>query len=375
MYDTPDFHPDALASLTLTRMPGLTMSQALELVRHYGSAQAALDDDHSPSEIWRKVRGCQSALQTARDRAQVELDYCAAHGVQVIPYSSSAYPTLLQGDEVADAPLQLFYRGTGELNRRHVLSVVGTRHITEYGKQFCEDFFRELARQVPDVLIVSGLAYGVDIHAHRAALANGLDTVAVLAHGHDRLYPPMHKATAQEMTLHGGLLTEYFTHTVPDKGNFVRRNRIVAGIATGTLVVESASRGGALITARLACDYGRDVMAVPGRINDEYSAGCNHLIRDQRASLVTSVDDVMRVMNWESVENRKNSQPQLFPVLTPEQERLVAALREHEDLSADRLSALTGIAVPQLADMLFDLEDLSVVKRLPGNRYRLTGFC
>lgn len=369
------FPPDALASLTLTRLAGLTQAQALSVVRHYGTAQTALDDEAPDSEAWARIRANRTALQAARDRAQRELDYCAEHEVGVIPYSSAAYPRLLQSDEIVDAPLQLFYRGTGDLNRRHILSVVGTRRITEYGKQFCEGFFAQLARLVPDVLVVSGLAYGVDIHAHRAALANGLDTIAVLAHGHDRLYPPMHKYTAAEMVHHGGLLTEYFSGTIPERGNFVRRNRIVAGISPATIVVESANHGGALITARLANEYGREVLAVPGRLTDEYSEGCNALIRDRKASLVTSAEDVVNLLGWQANVAGENRQAELFPPLTPDQERVVEALRGVDDLTADKLSVMTGIAVPQLSDLLFDLEEANAIKRVPGNRFRLTGLC
>lgn len=366
---------DTLSSLILSRVPGLTQAQAVALVRYYGTAQAALDDDAPPSERWRELKSNCAGLEAARDRALREMEYCQRHGVRIIPFSSTDYPSLLQAEEVSDAPLVLFYRGSGKLNRRHVLSVVGTRHVTEYGKQFCERFFAELSTLLPDVFIISGLAYGVDIQVHRAALANGLDTAAVLAHGHDRLYPALHKTTALEMTAHGGLLTEYFTGTVPDKGNFVRRNRIVAGMSAGTLVVESAGHGGALITATLAGGYGREVMAVPGRVTDSYSSGCNQFIRDNRAGLVTSAADVLHMLGWEARAASSPVEMRLFPDFTPEQERVVEALRTADDLSADRLSVLTGIPVARLSDLLYDLEEMQVIKRMPGNRCRLTGLC
>lgn len=363
---------EIFSSLILSRLPGLTQAQALSLLRYYGTAEAAFADTSPASALWARVKTLSSAA--VRDRVQAEIDFCRTRGVRIIPFSSDEYPRLLKGEEVTDAPLNLFYRGSGTLDRRHILSIVGTRHITEYGKDFIESFIAELARLVPDVLIVSGLAYGVDIHAHRAALAGRLDTVAVLAHGHDRIYPGLHRRTAEEMTLHGGLLTEYFSGTVPDKGNFVRRNRIVAGVAQATLVVESAEKGGALITANLAAGYGREVMALPGRVGDLYSVGCNRLIRDNKAVLVTSAADVVKVLNWQCAA--PPSQPRqlsLFPVLTPEQQAVVDALAGDEGLTVDQLAVRTRLSVPQLNDMLFDLEDMDVVKRLPGNRYRSKG--
>lgn len=365
---------EQLAALTLARLPGLTQAQAIVLMRHYGTAVDALADASPDTADWARALHDRAGRAAARERAERELAFCRERGIRVIPFTSDEYPRLLQSDEIGDPPPVLFYRGTGSLNRRHVLSVVGTRRITEYGKDLCERFFTRLAELVPDVLVVSGLAYGVDIHAHRAALAAGLDTIAVLAHGHDRLYPALHRRTAEEMTQHGGLLTEYFQGTVPDKGNFVRRNRIVAGIARATLVIESAARGGALITATIAGSYGREVLAVPGRVGDPYSEGCNALIRDNKAALVTSADDVVSALGWTATgPAAAPAEPTLFPLLTPEQERIVETLRGHESLTLDGLSQALAEPVARLADILFDLEDLGQVKRMPGNRYRLRG--
>ena len=203
-------------------------------------------------------------------------------------------------------------------------------------------------------------------------MANGLDTVAVLAHGLDRIYPSLHRKTAREMVQHGGLLTEYFTGTVPDKGNFVRRNRIVAGLSTATLVIESADKGGALITASLANSYNREVLAVPGRVTDTYSAGCNRLIHENKAVLVTSAEQLLLQLNWMPEQKEKKPDPQLFPVYTPEQDKVLEALRGADGLTIDRLSLMTQIPVSALSDLLFDLEDLQAVRRMPGNRYRLS---
>lgn len=367
---------ETIACITLSLIPGLSHRQALAVLHYYGTAEAALADTASPSKGWDAHLRNRTAIEAARKRAWQELEYCERHHVRAIPYSSGDYPQLLQAQEIADPPLTLFYRGTSALHGRHLLSVVGTRHITPYGKQFCERFFAELARLRPDCIVVSGLAYGVDIHAHRAAMENGLETVAVLAHGHDRLYPRIHAMTAEKMTLHGGLLTEYLTGTVPDKGNFVRRNRIVAGLSAATLVMESAERGGSLITASIAQSYGREVFAVPGRVNDPYSAGCNRLIRENRAALVTSAADVIAFLGWEDAEAAKRKpaqEQQLFRTYSPEQEKVLGAFESSDTLSLDDLSAHTGFPVTKLSSLLFDLEDLEAVTRLPGNRFRLHG--
>lgn len=365
---------ETFATLMLSLLPGLTRPQALALLRYYGSAEAAFADNHSPSELWARLQQSREGYSEARARAEKELAFCEQHHIQVFPFTSDDYPLLLKSEELMDAPLQLFCCGKVPFPRRRVLSVVGTRHITEYGKDLCERILADLAHLVPDVTIVSGLAYGVDIHAHRAALANGLPTYAVLAHGLDCIYPSLHRDTAKEMVSQGGLLTEYFSGTVPDKGNFVRRNRIVAGIAEATLVIESADRGGALITATIASSYGREVMAVPGRVGDPYSAGCNQLIQRNQASLVTSAADLVKLLNWPTESAKAQpSEPQLFPLYTAEQERVVDVLAGNDGLSMDALALQTGFTVAQLADLLFDLEEMGSVKRMPGNRYRVKG--
>lgn len=358
---------EALSSLILLRLQGLTQVQALAAIRHYGSAVAALTEPHPADPHWDAILKDQSGLRAARECALRELDFCREHRIEVIPYSSDKYPLRLR--QVKDAPIALFYRGTTSLNHTHTISVVGTRHITEYGKQMCSLLIRELSRMLPNALIVSGLAYGVDIHAHRACLSNGLDTVAVLAHGLDRIYPRRHEKEAREMLFHGGLLTEYFTGTVPDKGNFVRRNRIVAGMSAVTLVIESADHGGSLITARLASDLGREVMAVPGRLTDEYSAGCNHLINHKKASLVTSAADILRIMEWESAPVQ-GEEAQLFPTLTPDQERILAIVPESEGIKLDQIALQLGMTSTRVSNLLFDLEDYELVVRMPGNAVR-----
>ena len=221
------------------------------------------------------------------------------------------------------------------------------------------------------MLIVSGLAYGIDICAHREALANGYETVGVLAHGLDQIYPNHHRQTAIEMVNHGGLLTEYMSQTEPIANNFRQRNRIVAGCSDVTVVVESAYKGGALITARIAQEYGRDVFAFPGAVGAPYSEGCNHLIRDSKAGLITSADDFMAAMGWQPVQQAETVERQLFPDLTAEEQAVVSQLQQTNDLQLNILSVKTNIPIGQLTALLFQLEMKGVVRAMAGGTYHL----
>ena len=259
------------------------------------------------------------------------------------------------------------------MNRLRVVSMVGTRRATEYGKAFCADFLRDLSGLCSDILVVSGLAYGIDVHAHRAALANGLSTVGVLAHGLDRIYPAAHRKTAIEMLEQGGLLTEFLSGTEPDRYNFVSRNRIVAGMSDAVIVVESAEKGGSLITAGLAESYHRDCFAVPGRVSDELSRGCNQLIRDNKAALINDASDFVKAMNWGRDTARQ--QPQgiqrdFFPELTEEETRIVKIL-SRDDLHINTLVVEANIPINRMSALLFGLEMKGVVKALVGGMYHL----
>ena len=258
------------------------------------------------------------------------------------------------------------------MNRLHIIAMVGTRMATPYGKQFCADFVRDLAALCPDVVIVSGLAYGIDIHSHRAALANHLPTIGVLAHGLDRLYPYHHRQTAKEMISNGGLLTEYLTETNPDPFNFVERNRIVAGMTDATIVVESALKGGSLITASLANSYNRDCFAVPGKIGDEFSKGCNQLIKDNKASLITNAEDFINAMGWQTTSAKPEAiQRNLFVELSDEEALVVKILQQRGDLHINTLTVEANMPIHQLTSMLFGLEMKGVVKALVGGVYHL----
>lgn len=293
---------ELLCRLALTQLPGIGIAGAHKLL-DATEGKVAMLFDH-PKDLGDIIPGISPKIASVFDapevlrRCEAELSFAEKNHIACLTCDDEAYPSRLR--ECDDAPLVLFYRGISDLNQRHIISMVGTRNATDYGKDICMRFIGELKELLPDVIIVSGLAYGIDIHAHRAALQHKMETIGVLAHGLDRIYPSVHRRTAAEMTQCGGLLTEFMSGTNPDKQNFVKRNRIVAGISDATIVIESANKGGSLITAEIAESYHRDCFAFPGRINDMYSAGCNELIRSNRAVLLQSAEELIKAMNWDS---------------------------------------------------------------------------
>ncbi|WP_373825269.1 DNA-processing protein DprA [Bacteroides heparinolyticus] len=366
---------EQLCSIALTLCPGIGHVGAKRLIEGTGSAAEVFRRRKELPEIIPEVTGgVVAALDcpAAFERARQELEFVEKNRLTCLTLKDETYPGRLR--ECDDAPAVLFFKGSVDFNRLHVINMVGTRQATDYGKQFCADFLHDLAALCPDVLVVSGLAYGIDIHAHRAALANGLSTVAVLAHGLDRLYPYVHRKTAVDMLADGGLLTEFLTGTNPDRYNFVSRNRIVAGMCDATIVVESAAKGGSLITAELAESYHRDCFAVPGRITDNASIGCNRLIRDNKAALVQSAEEFVQVMGWDSM--RKEVRPEgiqrnLFLELSEEEERVVHTLSQKGDLHINTLVVESNIPVNRMSVLLFELEMKGAVKAMPGDVYHL----
>lgn len=367
-----------LYDIALTRIGHFSLATALHLYRTLGSGENIYMHRNDIKDI---IPDCSPRLaENIRDwneplkRAETELEFCRRHNISILCLGDGNYPQRLV--ECPDAPLVLYYKGSANLNQTKVINIVGTRNCTLYGADFIRQFMRDLRNMCPEVLVVSGLAYGIDINAHREALANGYETVGVLAHGLDYLYPSVHKETAREMARHGGLLTEFMTCTNADKGNFVRRNRIVAGISDACILVESAAHGGGLITAGIASDYGRDVFAVPGRTGDKYSQGCNNAIRDNKAMLLTSADDFVKAMRWEDDAMRLEAQKkgierQLFPDLSPEQQTIVDLLDKTNDLQINILSAKTGFSIGEITSHLFQLEMMGVVRPLAGGTYHL----
>lgn len=306
----------------------------------------------------------------ALDKARGEVEFICSNSISAIYFQSDQYPKRLL--ECDDAPLMLYGLGDCDLNHSRFISIVGTRHATAYGVDFVERFVSDIASFFPEKpVIVSGLAYGIDIAAHKAALRYGLPTVAVLAHGLNTLYPSQHRSVAVEMVRNQGmLLTDYRSSTPVHKGNFLARNRIVAGLSDALVVVESASKGGALVTARLASGYNRDVFALPGRISDRYSAGCNSLIANHMAALVASASDFCSQMRW-PVAGTDDVVPSLFPELTPEEEAVIAVLTSRGEATLPELSSRIDMPVARLMSMLIDMEFRALIISIPGGRYRI----
>lgn len=375
-------------NIALTLLHGITPSQVIEMLRHGLRAE---DIIMHPRETLHEltdsvkvpiIKAIEQERETVLKAAQQELDFCRQHNIQVLPFEAEGYPARLQ--DCSDAPAVLYYRGTADLNARHVVAIVGTRKITEYGKQACVRITERLATLLPDALIVSGLAYGVDIHAHRESLAHGLSTIGVVAHGMDQIYPATHRNDAKRMTCQGGVLTEYTKGTRPLQGNFLRRNRIIAGMADAVIVVESAEHGGSLATARIAHQYHRMVFAVPGRINDPYSIGCNNLISQGRGQILLSADDLVKEMGWWEHTTAFRSAPQeqyLFSgdafansnsqQLSPKQSAIVEQLQGTDGLTAAAIAMQTQLPIAEISALLFDMEMDGIVKVLPGNLYIL----
>lgn len=364
--------------MALTRLTNFNYQQALELYRAVGSARLLYEHR---TEIGDIIKDASPRLMEAlRDwdepmrRAESELQYMQAHRIRALTLNDNDYPQRLC--ECPDAPLILYYLGNADLNPPKVVCIVGTRQCTQYGQDLVRQFMKALKEHCPEVLIVSGLAYGVDIQAHRQAMENGYPTVAVLAHGLDQIYPYHHRDTASQMLGCGGLLTEFMTQTNADKPNFVRRNRIVAGMSDACVVVESAAKGGGLITAGIAQSYDRSVFAFPGAVGMPYSEGCNRLIRDNGAALITCAGDFVQAMGWqeETLRQRANTEGierHLFPDLSPTELQVVSLLQKTNDLQLNVLSVKTGIPIGRLSALLFELEMKGVVRPLAGGMYHL----
>ncbi len=369
---------EILNTLVLTRLNYFSLAGMLELYRRAGSATAVMEHRHDIRQLLPDASPkLVEALRTTDEafkRAEVELEYDLKYGIRPLCMNDDDYPARLR--ECDDAPLMLFYKGNANLNRQRVINIVGTRHCTPYGEDIIRRFTRELKTLCPEVLIVSGLAYGVDVCAHRQALDNGYDTVGVLAHGLDMIYPSRHRSIAVEMLQHGGLLTEFLTQTNADKINFVRRNRIVAGMSDACVLIESASKGGGLITTEISQSYGRDVFAFPGRVNDPYSEGCNNLIRSNGATLILSAEDFAKDMGWTCdaqlmTAKRAGIERSMFPELSAEEQAIVDVLAKTNDLQINILSVKANIGIGKLTALLFALEMKGVIKTLAGGMYHL----
>ena len=365
-------------AMALTRLTNFNYQQALELYKAVGSAQMLYEHRNEIGDIIKdaspRLMEALKDWDEAMRRAEAELRFMEEHRIRALTLNDDDYPQRLT--ECPDAPIIIYYTGNADLNQEKIVSIVGTRHATPYGQDLIHRFVSELRGLCPQVLIVSGLAYGVDICAHREALANGYPTVGVLAHGLDQIYPYRHRDTAAQMLNHGGLLTEFMSQTNADKPNFVRRNRIVAGMADAVILVESAAKGGGLITAEIAQSYARSVFAFPGNVGQPYSEGCNNLIRDNGAGLISSAQDFVKAMGWWEETHRQQAfadgiERNLFPDLTTEEQQVVSLLKESNDLQLNIITVKTGIPIGRLTALLFQLEMKGMVKPLAGGMYHL----
>jgi DNA processing protein len=305
--------------------------------------------------------------QDVMDIAEKELDFITKNNIKPLFYLDNEYPKRLKHCD--DSPIMLYFKGDCNFNEQKVISIVGTRDATDYGKDFCKKFIEELA--VHQLLIISGLAYGIDITAHKEAINNNIPTVGVLGHGLGMIYPELHASYADKMVKNGGLLTEFISNTKPDRENFPMRNRIIAGLSDAVIVIEAKETGGALITADIANSYNRDVFALPGRFNDEFSYGCNKLIKTNKASLIQSAKDVEYIMGWENNNKPVSIQKQLFVELTPEEENIVSIIQANEETSIDMISIQSEMNMSKVSLVLLNLEFKGIVRCLPGKLYKL----
>jgi DNA processing protein len=356
--------------IALTLIHNIGDVLAKRLVAYCGSAEAVFREKRTALE---KVPGIGSVYaatilrSNVFERAEEEIKFLEKNRIVPVFYLDEQYPKRLTHCE--DSPVMLYMKGNTDLNSKKVISIVGTREATDYGRELCEKLVADLS--VFNPLIVSGLAYGIDVYAHKAALENGLHTVGVFAHGLDKVYPAVHKATAERMIGQGALLTDFTSNTKPDRENFPRRNRIVAGIADATIVIESKKDGGSLITADIANSYNRDVFAFPGKVGDVTSEGCNNLIRQNKAALIQSAADVIYIMGWEQTAKKKTVQKQLFLELKPEEEVLVNLMKENNAMNVDDLCLLAKMPMSRISSLLLTLEFSGIVRSLPGKMYKL----
>lgn len=362
-----------LYRIALTLLPGVGAAIARKLLSVCGPAELMF---HERPETLSKVPGIPEKVissfrekNTYLSRAEKELAFIQKFKVQTYYLEDENYPVRLK--QCTDSPLLLYALGNADYNHPYVVSIVGTRNASDYGREMCSMLINGLARL--GVLLVSGLAYGIDTCAHKYAVESGQPTVAVLAHGLDRIYPSVNTHLAQKMIHNGGLITEFISGTKPDRENFPMRNRIIAGLSDATIVIEAGPKGGALITAEIAGSYDRDVFAVPGRIGDAYSQGCNTLIKTNRAALVQKAEDIFYIMGWDLPKENHDEpmQPQLFRQLSADEQLLVNILAAGE-CSLDFICAESRLNIGKVATALLQLELDGLVSSMPGKRYRLT---
>ncbi len=362
---------EVLYSIALTQVPQIGSVHSRILVEHFHSAKALF---HAKRSSLEKIPG----IGTVRaknichfkdfQQAEREISFIEKFNITPFLFHGESYPERLKHCD--DPPLVLFFKGEADLNTTKVISVIGTRKQTEYGKAAVEAYLEAL--NCPEILVVSGLAYGIDQIAHRSAIKNGMKTIGVLASGLDVIYPASHTSLARDMTKNGGIITEFLSGTKPDKQNFPRRNRIVAGLCDALLVAETDVKGGSMITADMAAGYNREIFAIPGRINDRRSAGCNFLIRENKARLTTHPSDLIEFMNWES-QSPGPMQQKIFPDLGQDEQLILNLLRNADGIDIESLMARSGFNLSRLHMALLNLELEGLATKQPGGRVNCNG--
>jgi DNA processing protein len=358
--------------IALGLIPRIGDINARKLVSYFGSVEAIF---HEPYRNLIKIPGIGSGIaqyisnRSYLETAEKEAEYISRNNIRTYFYLDNNYPFRLR--QCDDSPVVFFFMGNSDLDAAKILSVVGTRNASARGKEICDKIIGGLAAGHPDLIIISGLAYGIDIAAHKAALAYNLQTIGVLGHGFKTMYPSLHASVAKMMIKNGGLITDFLSDALPERNNFLKRNRIIAGLSDATLVVESGKKGGALITADIANSYNRDVFAVPGRPDDQWSAGCNSLIRNNKAALTECSDDIEYFLNWKPEKTKPPVQRTLFSDLDDTEKLIFELLAKEGELAIDSICRSIEIPVYKLSSILLQMEFKGLVKCNPGNVYRI----
>lgn len=360
---------DTIAALRLQRIPNIGDITAKKLISHCGSPSTVFEDKR---QNLLKIDGI-GAFSIAHlqdkqhlEEAEAELEFIKRNGIKVTYFMDTDYPEYLR--HCIDSPLVLFSKGNIELAQRKIISIVGTRNITSYGTAFCEQFIEDIAPLNP--IIVSGFAYGVDICVQKAAIKHGLQTIGCLAHGLNQIYPKVHAKFKADVEKNGGFYTEFWSTSEPERENFLKRNRIIAGMSEATIVIESAEKGGSLVTADIAHSYNRDVFAVPGRAEDKYSKGCNNLIKQQKAQMLTSAADLVYLLNWE-LEDKKSSpiQKQLFVELDETEQLIYSYLQSNGKQMLDTIALTCKLPIFKVSSTLLTMEMKGLIRPLPGKLF------
>jgi DNA processing protein len=361
---------ELLYTLALQRAPNLGDTSAKKLLRAVGSAKAIFEERKS---ALLKIDGIGALRLKELNEAELlplaeaELQFVQKQGIECLYFKDTAYPEKLK--HCIDGPILLFQRGSIDLKNKKLISIVGTRKATIYGTSFCEQLIEELAPLQP--VIISGFAYGIDITAHKAAMQHNLQTIGCLAHGLNQIYPKVHKKYVADLHSHGGFITEFWSDDPFDRTNFLKRNRVIAGMAEATIVIESAAKGGSLVTADIANSYNREVFALPGRSTDIQSQGCNNLIKTQQAHMITSAADLLYILGWEPEEKSPSPrQTQLFVTLDGEEKTIFDYLTKKEAEQLDVISLECNMPTFKVATILLNLELKGMVRPLPGKRFQ-----